>query len=233
MYWEGARRWPGTCGSKERRRGFTDVALTEAFVALLAAGADCPEDFEVLRGDPGLPELLRGSLPSRSPARQFLYGFHDEELMQGRPEQEEQASWVPPESAALRGLGKVNEALVHGAAEHGADECRRATLDMDASIIESHKREAYWHYDGGRGYQPEVVLWVEQDLIVADEFRDGNVPAGKDPLSVVRRGSAALPRTVQEYAFRGDSACYEHALLNWLRNPEREGGPGGKELRQN
>jgi hypothetical protein len=98
---------------------------------------------------------------------------------------------------------------------------------MDASIIESHKREAYCHYDGGRGYQPEVVLWVEQDLIVADEFRDGNVPAGKDPLSVVRRGFGALPQTVEEYAFRGDSACYEHDLLNWLRNPKREGGPQG------
>lgn len=212
---------------KERQRGFTEPQLVEAFVALLAAGGDCPEDFEAMRGDPGLPELLGRRLPSRTPARQFLYGFHDEELMKGRPERDEQASWVPPESEALSGLGTVNETVVRAAAEHGAEACTRATLDMDASIIESHKREAYWHYEGGRGYQPEVVVWAEHDLIVADEFRDGNVPAGKDPLTVVRRGFAALPETVEEYAFRGDSACYEHDLLNWLRNPEREGGPRG------
>jgi hypothetical protein len=213
---------------KERKRGFSEADHVEACIALLAAGGECPEDFEVMRGDPGLPELLGSQLPSRSPARQFLYGFHDEELMRSRPDREEEASWVAPESEPLLGLGKVNETLVHGVAEHGADECKRATLDMDASIIESHKREAYCHYDGGRGYQPEVVVWVEQDLIVADEFRDGNVPAGKDPLSVVRRGFAALPQPVEEYAFRGDSACYEHDLLNWLRNPEREEGPRGR-----
>jgi hypothetical protein len=40
-----------------------------------------------------------------------------------------------------------------------------------------HKREAQVHYKGGRGYQPAALYWVEQDLVVADEYRDGNVPA--------------------------------------------------------
>jgi hypothetical protein len=57
---------------------------------------------------------------------------------------------------------------------------------MDASIIESRKREAFWHYDGGRGYQPEIAVWAETGLILADEFRDGNAPAGFDPLRNLR-----------------------------------------------
>lgn len=212
---------------KERKRGFCEADQVEAFIALLAAGGDCPEDFETLRADAGLAQLLEGPLPSRSPARQFLYGFHDETLMDERPAREEQAAWVAQESAPLTGLDRVNRTLVQETAAQGEHGCACATLDMDASIIESHKREAYKHYEGGRGYQPEIVVWAERDLIVADEFRDGNVPAGRDPLSVVRRGFAALPEQVATYAFRGDSACYEHDLLNWLRDPARPGGPEG------
>lgn len=211
---------------KSRQRGFSESQMVESFLALLAAGGDCPEDFESFRGDSGLQAVLGRELPSRTPARNFLYGFHDKDAMAQRPEREEQASWVPPESAPLAGLGKVNETVTRAAVAHGGP-ADRATLDMDASITESAKREAYWHYQKGRGYQPEIVVWTEQDLIVADEFRDGNVPAAKDPLSVIQQGFGVLPETVRVLLFRGDSACYDHRALNWLRNPARPGGPAG------
>ncbi len=63
--------------------------------------------------------------------------------------------------------------------------------------------------------------------MLAEEFRDGNVPAQKEPLRVARRAFAALPSTVQEYYFRGDSACWEKELLNWLRDQKRTEGPQG------
>ena len=47
------------------------------------------------------------------------------------------------------------------------------------------------------------------NLVLADEFRDGNVPAQQEPARVARRAFQALPATVQEYYFRGDSACWE------------------------
>jgi len=104
----------------------------------------------------------------------------------------------------------------------------KATLDHDATIQESHKRESLAHYKGGRGYQPSVIYWAEQDLVVADEYRDGNVPAGMDNLRLIQRGFASLPATVTEYGFRADSACYEEDVLKWLANPERKQGPRGK-----
>lgn len=72
-----------------------------------------------------------------------------------------------------------------------------------------------------------LALWAEMDLVLADEFRDGNVPAIHAPLRVARRAFSALPPSVNEYYFRGDSACYEHELLSWLRDEERTGGPSG------
>jgi hypothetical protein len=44
-------------------------------------------------------------------------------------------------------------------------------------VIACDKRAAKRAYDGNRGYQPVLALWAEQDVILADEFRDGNVPA--------------------------------------------------------
>jgi hypothetical protein len=48
---------------------------------------------------------------------------------------------------------------------------------VDATILEAQKRTAAVTYEGPRGDQPLVVVWTEQDLILHDEFRDGNVPA--------------------------------------------------------
>ena len=72
-----------------------------------------------------------------------------------------------------------------------------------------------------------VALWAEMDVIVADQFRDGNVGAQQDPLSVAREAYQALPEHIAERWFRGDSGCYEQELLRWLRNGKRSQGPEG------
>ena len=66
-----------------------------------------------------------------------------------------------------------------------------ATIDQDATIVESHKRAAYAHYQGGRGYQPMIALSAEADLIVADQLHDGNVPAKREPLSCCHAPSSS------------------------------------------
>jgi hypothetical protein len=123
-------------------------------------------------------------------------------------------------------LATVNTHLVHRVNEKRPS--TRATLDHDATIQESHKREAMAHYQGGRGYQPASVYWQEQDLVVADEYRDGNVPAGMENLRLVKRAFAALPETVTERYYRADSACSDEHLLKWLADEHRPDGPEGR-----
>jgi hypothetical protein len=105
---------------------------------------------------------------------------------------------------------------------------RLATVDQDATIIESHKRNALAHYEGGRGYQPMVAVWAEADLVLADEFRDGNVPAQQAPLQCAKLAFEALPQNVAERYFRGDSACHENELIAWLNHPDRAAEAGGR-----
>jgi len=102
-----------------------------------------------------------------------------------------------------------------------------ATIDQDATIIESRKQEALRTYEGERGYQPMLAVWAEMNLVLADEFRDGNVPAAYQGLAVAKAAYAALPSTVKEFYYRGDSACHEHELVDWLRAEKREEGPEG------
>jgi hypothetical protein len=53
------------------------------------------------------------------------------------------------------------------------------------------------------------------------------VPAMMAPLTVAKEAYAALPETVTEYYYRGDSASNESHLIHWLRNEDRECGPRG------
>ena len=73
-----------------------------------------------------------------------------------------------------------------------------------------------------------VAVWAEADLVLADEFRDGNVPAKQDPLTCAKLAFAALPQSVSQRYFRGDSACHENQLLEWLKHSDREREPGGR-----
>lgn len=210
---------------RQRARGTDEVAMIEAMVMLLAGGGECIDDMAVLRADQGLCRLLDRQLPSPDALRRFLYEFHDEELIECARTQRVpgQVAYIPGENAALRGLAQVNVKLLERVAAAGKSS--KATLDHDATIQESHKRESLAHYKGGRGYQPSVIYWAEQDLVVADEYRDGNVPAGMENLRLIERGFASLPATVTEYGFRADSACYDEEVLKWLANPQRQRGP--------
>jgi hypothetical protein len=212
---------------KERERGYDEAAMVESFVILNAAGGECFDDFQRLREDAGLSEMIGHALPSPDAARRFLYQFHEEskiEEAKGR-RQGEEIAYIPEEAEALKGLGRVNRGLAQELGRRCGQQI--ATVDQDATIIESHKQEALRSYEGERGYQPMLAVWAELNVVLADEFRDGNVPAGMAPLPVAKQAFAALPETVTTYYYRGDSACHEGDLLNWLRNEERAGGPAG------
>jgi Transposase DDE domain group 1 len=216
---------------RKRQRGFSEAQFIESISLLQAVGGECPEDMHLLQGDQCLERGLGYEVPSVTAVREFLERFHDRQLEKLRPERQVQKSFVFPSSAPVSSLQEVQSGLVRRIArlyEQQGQAQRTATVDQDATIIESHKAAAYSHYEDGRGYQPMVAVWAEADLVLADEFRDGNVPARQAPLTCAKLAFDALPETVTQRYFRGDSACHEHELLDWLKDPEREKEPGGR-----
>lgn len=216
---------------KERKRGFTEGQFVESIVLLQTLGGDCPEDIKLLANDQCLERGLGYAAPKATAIRSFLERFHDTSLEALRPPREEQKSFIFPSSQALQSLQEVQAGAVRRIAKlyAGQDQAQTiATVDQDATIIESHKQNALPHYEGGRGYQPMVAVWAEADLVVADEFRDGNVPARQAPLVCAQLAFAALPESLHERYFRGDSACHENELIDWLKDPARAQEPGGR-----
>lgn len=198
------------------RRQFDEEYIVMSLVLLLTAGGEYLDDLRAFKKDTALSRLLGFEFPSPETARQFLYEFHEDKLIDDAAAATRAAnrkSFVPAESSGLRGLGAVIEEL-------NAEFQRRwpvteATLDFDATYQESHKREAKQSYLGP-GYQPMLATWVEQGLVVLDEFRDGNVAPQYDPLGVAQRGFAALPAGILKRRMRADSAAYSLPLLRWL-----------------
>ena len=200
---------------KRSSKGLRHGEFTESFIVLSALGGECLDDFDHLRRDRGLAALLGYDLPAASTARQWLdRSFHELAAVAGRPTQ---GSFIPPESAGLAGLRAVVQHSVRtyvAAVQPGPD----VTLDVDAHLVESSKRSALPTYEGYRGYQPLLVAWAEAGLVLADEFRDGNVPASSRIKDLVDEAHASLPARADGQAWRvsvrSDSAAYDQAVLD-------------------
>lgn len=226
---------PGLIGAnltlRRRQRGFCEAQFIESVCLLQAVGGECPEDMHLLAGDDCLERGLGYRPPKVTAVREFLERFHDKHLEKRRPDRAVQKSFIFPASGPISALQQVQSGLVRRIArlyEKQGQAQRMATVDQDATIIESHKQAAYSHYEEGKGYQPMVAVWAEADLVLADELRDGNVPAKQDPLTCAKWAFAALPDSVTQRYFRGDSACHEQDLLEWLKHPDRETERGGR-----
>ncbi len=198
---------------KQRQRGLRPAQLVESLMALWVSGGDRCQDLSTLREDQALATLLGYPLPAATTVRDFLEAFHVEggPLWAAGPQ-----AMIPLESPALAGLGQANRALVAGV-QRAAPEST-ATLDVDATLVESHKEAATVAYEGTRGYQPVIVLWAEQDLILHDQFRDGHVPAGCGNVRVLEQAVRHLPQGITRIRLRADSALYETAVLHWCED---------------
>ncbi|MDP2664500.1 MAG: transposase, partial [bacterium] len=198
--------------AKQSPKGLGQGQFVEACVVLSALGGECLDDFDVLRRDEGLAAILDYHLPAASTGRQWLDNFHDEKLLEGRPLQ---GSFIPQESAWLAGLRSVVERTVR-AYVSAVKPAALVTLDVDAHLVESSKEIALKTYEGFRGFQPLLVSWAEAGLVLADQFRDGNVPAGKGIKDLVDQAYLALPAREGgwQVQVRSDTAGYQYECLD-------------------
>jgi hypothetical protein len=186
---------------------------------LFVAGGDHVSDIEILRADQGLSRLVGFSPSSATQLKDFLYRFDQAE--DGMP-----LTWednarlsvqgkaaIRPEGPGLRLLQTINGEVVRQVQRDR--QCRRATVDVDATLIEAWKRLSLDSYEGFPGYQPQMAWWAEQSLWIVDEFRDGNVPAEFEARAFLERAFAALPGSVVQRRLRADSALYNEQALTW------------------
>jgi hypothetical protein len=212
-------------------QGWLDVQMALAVVFLNLSGGDCVEDIERLERDSGFSAVLRAiekdllsraerrssksrwrrererAAPSPSALSGWLERFHDP----ASPKAVAGTAFIPEATRELRGLWRVNQTLLEFLQKH--QPAAHATLDMDATLIETHKRDALFCYKKFKAYQPLNCWWAEQGAMVYSEFRDGNVPAGHEQLRVLKDSLRHLPSSVKKVALRSDTAGYQEELL--------------------
>ena len=199
-----------TLPHKKSPKGLRQGQMVESFVLLSALGGDCIEDMERLRQDKGLEAMLGYCPPAPETARQWLDKFHDEGLMKQRPLQ---GSFIPPESVILAGLKEPNRQAIWTYVDK-VNPGWQVTLDVDAQLVETAKANAQYCYEGYRALQPIEVEWAETGLVLADELREGNVPAGRGIKEIADEAYNMLPPGPWQVWVRSDSAAYEQENLD-------------------
>ena len=226
-------------------RGWTDEQIITSLVLLNLAGGDSVDDVRILAKDEGFCKVLgrietKGlarkqrrdqerrwrkehhlSVPSPSAIFRFLAAFHNPEEEKKR---EKGKAFIPSPNEHLRGLVKVNRDFVASVQKRRPK--KEATLDTDATLIETQKEDALFSYKGYKAYQPLNVFWAEQELVLHTEFRDGNVPAGYEQLRVFKEALDMLPEGVENVYLRSDTAGYQHDLLKYCEKGEISASEG-------
>jgi hypothetical protein len=219
---------------RKNGQGWSDSQMLLSLILLNLAGGSCVDDLRVLEADNGFCEILKKAelhglkhkerraqmkrwrkdktrtVPSSSATFRYLAAFHD-----AGQEKQRQASkaFIPEPNEHLKGFALVNREVA--TLSYAQTLGKIATLDMDATLVETHKSEALYCYKGYRSYQPLNTWWAEQGILLHTEFRDGNVPAGYEQLRVFIEALACLPAGVAEVRLRSDTAGYQHNLLKY------------------
>jgi len=227
--------------ARESDQGWTDEQAVLSLILLNLAGGDCVDDIKILEKDEGFCKILgrvetkgltrqqrramerrwrkerHRSVPSPSALFRYLEAFHNSEEEKKR---QPGKAFIPAPNENLLGLRWTNRDVVASIQKRRPE--REATLDTDATLVETQKKEALFSYQGYKAYQPFNVWWAEQGLVLHTEFRDGNVPAGYEQLRVVQEALEMLPEGIAKVYLRSDTAGYEHRLLRYCETGQNK-----------
>jgi hypothetical protein len=215
-------------------QGWTDEQIVTTLVWLNICGGECVDDLRILEADEGLCRFLRQvehygrtsserralkrrwrikrsrTVPCATAGLDYLRRFHDKDQEEQR---EPHKAFIPQLTGPLIGLVRVAGDFI-AVLQRWSPE-KTATLDMDATLVETYKRESLYCYKKHRAYQPLNIYWFEQGVVLHSEFRDGNVPADYDLLRPFLESLDVVPQGVIKIFLRSDTAGYVIELLQY------------------
>ena len=175
-----------------RNRAYPSSVIFNTFMLMLHDGARCLDDVRILKQEAGLMRLMGlGQLPDAHTLGNWLRALGSSR-------------------EAMTALEQINRRLLAA----GLHNCTKITLDIDATVIEAHKKDAEYSYKKLPGFTPMVGHDAGTGLVVTAEFRAGNVPPNKHNLEFIMQCERALPAGVSVSHVRIDAAGYQAAIIN-------------------
>jgi len=174
--------------------GYRPSKFVMPLVLMLHGGGKKLEDLREIKGEVSLRKLLE---------------------MKEMPASSTVGDWLRRMGQDTKGLSGLARVEKHEVGEVMRRDARTEyTLDVDATVIEAEKEEAQWTYKKEKGYQPLLGFLFELGLILADEFRDGNVPAGAGAVEFLEVCQQMMPKGKRIAYYRADSASYQARVIN-------------------
>ncbi len=90
------------------------------------------------------------------------------------------------------------------------------TIDIDATLIESNKRDAVMTYKGFKGYCPLLSFEASTGLCLAGKFRNGNASPSAGITDQIKYIYKYLKKLKKQLRYvRSDSAAYSHKFFDF------------------
>ncbi len=231
--------------SQTKKKGLFDGQMVLSIMLLNLLGFDRVADIDELEDDRVLCRMVRkvephlfgcrtGTLgkrhregrkrtfPSPRSIHYWLTCCHDDAA--GRKRVRGKAYIPPPPSGALQRLHRINRAMIDWHIRK--KDLTHLTIDIDATIIRSGKRECLSTYRAAnntvpfeRGYQPLMGYCPELGMILHVEIHDGNVAASTDNGRFLDEILHLLPDRITSVSVRMDSAGYQHEVIRYCNDP--------------
>ena len=158
---------------RKNSQGWSDSQVVLSLILLNLAGGDCVDDLRIVEADEGFCAILKKSelhglrrkvrralerrwrkekkrsVPSPSAVFRYLSEFHDAKQEAIRLQSKVKA-FIPKHNEYLRGLRYINRDMCAGL--NITRPQKTATLDMDATLAETTKKQALYCYKGFKSY---------------------------------------------------------------------------------
>ena len=231
---------------KWRENGWHHSNHIGALLALNLTGGDCVDDLLKLEGDPGISLYMgqvaqatgvkkrsfsRGGdrdIPSLTSVREWLEQFHNDEEDSERGYGK---AFIPEPNEALAKLAAVNSEFVTRGwnlnQRSGRAPVMQATLEIDATYMETQKKDALKCYKKFEAYSALTVRWAEMGFVIWDEFRDGNVPPSYRNLEALAESIRYLNEKlgITDVWVRSDAAAHQDSIEKMLSGWMIDGKP--------
>lgn len=175
-------------------RGYDPFNFMQPLLLMLHSGGRCLDDLRMIQADEAMKEVLHiNKVPTADGTGKWLkrHGLRGVYAIESINR-----------NLLKRYLNRIEEPIV---------------LDIDASVIESHKSIAEYTYKMFPGFTP-MIGHVNGGYVIHNEFRSGNIAPADHNLTFIQRCAVQLPKEKKIAFIRADSASYQAELFDYCQD---------------
>ena len=178
----------------QSNRGYAPFNFIQPLLLMLHSGGRSLDDLRMVQSDTAMKEILH---------------------MNNVPTADGTGKWLKRHGLlGMYGIEGINQTLLKRYLKRIEEPI---VLDIDASVIESHKSTAVTTYKMFPGFTP-MIGHINGGYIIHSEFRSGNIAPADHNLGFMQRCEAQLPKEKKITYVRADSASYQAKLFDYCED---------------